>query len=150
VNDPTTGVQLLDYVERMLRLIGERELADRYELRDETGQPGVLLESRKWEDYLALGVTEIREYGSTSTQVMRRMRALLEGLLVTRFLIGSPSYDRLPSEPEGVVGLRGDRSHSVDLDRPAGLGTSTRDSRIEAENPSYRRDTVGDLPHLGV
>ncbi len=31
--------------------------------------------------YLALGVTEILEYGSTSTQVTRRLRTLLESLL---------------------------------------------------------------------
>lgn len=35
---------------------------------------------RSWEEFLALGVTEIREYGSSSIQVMRRMRALLEQL----------------------------------------------------------------------
>ena len=36
---------------------------------------------RTWDDFLALGVTEIREYGGTSTQITRRLRALLEGLL---------------------------------------------------------------------
>jgi uncharacterized membrane protein len=35
---------------------------------------------RSWDEYLALGVTEIREYGSTSIQVMRRLRAMLEEL----------------------------------------------------------------------
>ena len=39
------------------------------------------LNSRTWEDFLALRSTEIREYGSTSTQVTRRPRALLEGLM---------------------------------------------------------------------
>jgi len=42
---------------------------------------GVVVPVRRWEDFLALGVTEIREFGSTSIQVMRRMRALLEKLL---------------------------------------------------------------------
>jgi hypothetical protein len=32
-------------------------------------------------NFLALGITEIREFGSTSVQVMRRMRAVLEKLL---------------------------------------------------------------------
>ena len=31
---------------------------------------------RKWEDYLTLAVTEIREYGAI--QVTRRLRAMLE------------------------------------------------------------------------
>jgi len=36
--------------------------------------------SRRWEDFLALGLTEIREFDATSVQVMRRLRALLEEL----------------------------------------------------------------------
>jgi uncharacterized membrane protein len=35
---------------------------------------------RTWEQYVSLGVTEIREYGATSIQVVRRMRAMLEEL----------------------------------------------------------------------
>ena len=33
-----------------------------------------------WEQYLDLGVTEIRQYGARSVQVTRRLRALLEEL----------------------------------------------------------------------
>ena len=41
---------------------------------------GVVLPVRVWRDYLSLGVTEIREYGGDSVQVVRRLRALLEQL----------------------------------------------------------------------
>ena len=41
---------------------------------------GLLIPARSWEDYLTLGVTEIRDYGATAIQVMRRMRAMLEEL----------------------------------------------------------------------
>ena len=41
---------------------------------------GVVMPVRTWPDILALGTTEIREYGATSIQVMRRLRALLEEL----------------------------------------------------------------------
>ena len=41
----------------------------------------LVIPGRNWEDYLQLAVTEIREYGATSTQVCRRLRALLEALL---------------------------------------------------------------------
>ena len=41
---------------------------------------GVVLPVRVWGDYLSLGVTEIREYGGDSVQVVRRLRALLEQL----------------------------------------------------------------------
>ena len=37
----------------------------------------------RWEDFVTLGLTEIREYGATSVQIMRRLRALLEELLET-------------------------------------------------------------------
>jgi hypothetical protein len=30
---------------------------------------GVVIPVRRWEDFLALGITEIREFGSTSIQV---------------------------------------------------------------------------------
>ena len=35
---------------------------------------------RTWEDYLTLAVTEIREYGSSTIQVTRRLTAMLEAL----------------------------------------------------------------------
>ena len=37
----------------------------------------MFLPARSWEDYLALAVNEIRQYGATSVQVCRRLRALL-------------------------------------------------------------------------
>ena len=36
--------------------------------------------AQRFEDFLALGVTEIREYGGASIQVMRRLRATLLAL----------------------------------------------------------------------
>ena len=82
VNDPTTAVQVLDHLEDLLQRIGESDLEGRGTLRDRTGAVRVLVPWRRWEEYLALGVTEIREYGGTATQVTRRLRALLENLLV--------------------------------------------------------------------
>jgi uncharacterized membrane protein len=80
VNDPTTAVQVLDYLGDSLRVIGE---TDRSVPGWNTGavRRGVVAPVRRWEDFLALGVTEIREFGSTSIQVMRRLRAVLEKLL---------------------------------------------------------------------
>jgi uncharacterized membrane protein len=81
INDPTTAVQVLDYLGDSLRVIGE---GDRSAPSWHAGAPKrgvVVLPVRRWEDFLALGVTEIREFGSTSIQVMRRMRAVLDKLL---------------------------------------------------------------------
>ena len=80
VNDPTTAVQVLDYVEDLLLVIGRRALGGRGEVRDPDGRPRIVVPVRRWEDYLELGVTEIRQYGATSVQVSRRLRAVLEEL----------------------------------------------------------------------
>jgi uncharacterized membrane protein len=79
VNDPTTAVQVLDYLEETLREVGAaaRPAAG---ASFEAMRSGVIMPVRTWRDFLALGVTEIREYGATSIQVARRLRALLEEL----------------------------------------------------------------------
>jgi uncharacterized membrane protein len=82
VNDPTTAVQVLDYIEDLLLDLGGCELAGRGQLRDGHGRLRVLLPARRWEEFLELGVTEIRGYGATSVQVTRRLRSLLEELRV--------------------------------------------------------------------
>jgi uncharacterized membrane protein len=36
-----------------------------------------------WEDFVALAVTEIRQFGGASIQIARRLRAMLENLMAT-------------------------------------------------------------------
>jgi len=81
VNDPTTAVQVMNHLAEMLRVIGSTDLATHARFCDDDGRPRVLLPTRRWEDYLALAVTEIREYGAGSIQVVRRLRAMLDDLL---------------------------------------------------------------------
>ncbi len=80
VNDPTTAVQVLDYLGEALRLVGTTERSIR--TWPTTGPPtaGVIVPARSWEDYLTLTANEIREYGNGGIQIMRRMRAMLEEL----------------------------------------------------------------------
>jgi uncharacterized membrane protein len=80
VNDPTTAVQALNHLSEVLRLIGTTDFSRSRWLADDAVHAGVVIPARSWEDYLTLGVTEIREYGSKAIQVMRRMRAMLEEL----------------------------------------------------------------------
>lgn len=77
VNDPTTAVQVLDYIEDLLLAVGRSDFSGRGVFCDPDGTPRVVLPTRGWEDYLSLGVTEIRRYGGASLQVVRRLRALL-------------------------------------------------------------------------
>ncbi|MET9613592.1 DUF2254 domain-containing protein [Kitasatospora indigofera] len=81
VNDPTTAVQVLNHIETFLHAAGRVGLRDHYVLADGHGQPRLVVPGRSWEEYLELAVTEIRDYGATSVQVCRRLRALLQGLL---------------------------------------------------------------------
>jgi uncharacterized membrane protein len=78
VNDPTTAVQVLNHLGDTLRLVGSTPPpvpSDRA-----AGSADVLLPVRRWEEFLSLAVTEIREYGASSVQVLRRLRAVLEEL----------------------------------------------------------------------
>ncbi|MEV6329187.1 DUF2254 domain-containing protein [Streptomyces sp. NPDC051909] len=83
VNDPTTAVQVINYVEWLLRTVGRTRLPGRYVLADRHGDVRLVLPGRDWEAYLQLATCEIMAYGSSSVQICRRLRAMLEGLLDT-------------------------------------------------------------------
>jgi len=80
VNDPTTAVQVIDYLDDVLRHVGQRTLGPWAEARLPDGSVALAVPTRSWEDYVALSVTEIREYGGNSVQVVRRLRVMLEEL----------------------------------------------------------------------
>jgi uncharacterized membrane protein len=81
INDPTTAVQVLNYLGEGLRMIGAADISESRFEGVTAGRRGVVIPVRSWEDYLALATTEIREYGASSIQVMRRMRSMLQELL---------------------------------------------------------------------
>jgi uncharacterized membrane protein len=80
INDPTSAVQVLDYLGETLQMLGARPQGAWTEGRHADGRRLLLIRTPSWADYLALAVTEIREYGAGSVQVLRRLRALLEEL----------------------------------------------------------------------
>jgi uncharacterized membrane protein len=80
VNDPTTAVQVMDHLSDVLRVIGTIDFAASWWEGERDGRAGLVIPVRGWENYLMLGTTEIREYGSSAIQVLRRMRAMLEEL----------------------------------------------------------------------
>src|SRR5208283_5409323 len=79
INDPTTAVQTIDQLEDLLRRLGASELDVDY-AADETGALRLVFPTPTWEDYLKLAFDEIRQFGSSSVQVLRRMMAALVGL----------------------------------------------------------------------
>lgn len=80
INDPTTGEQMLDRVEDLLVDLVQRDL-DTGVVRDARSMPRVVYPTPSWEDFLRLGVTEIRLYGGANPQICRRLAALLQNLL---------------------------------------------------------------------
>jgi len=76
INDPTTAVQAIDQIEDLLRRLGRRDLDAGY-AHDADGKLRLVYPMPTWEDYLTLAFDEIRQYGATSVQVMRRLRSTL-------------------------------------------------------------------------
>lgn len=79
INDPTTAVLAIDQIHHLLRQVGMRRL-DTGEVRDEGGNLRLVYRTPNWEDFVLLAVTEIRQYGAQSIQVVRRLHAMLENL----------------------------------------------------------------------
>ena len=82
INDPTTAVQAIDQIEDLLRRLARRDL-DAGFARDSNGLLRLIVPMPTWEDYLTLAFDEIRQFGTGSIQVMRRLRAALTGLTET-------------------------------------------------------------------
>jgi len=80
INDPTTAVQALDQIQDLLLRLGSRRL-EIGAFRDSNGALRVFVPHPTWEDFLRLAFDEIRFYGATSIQVMRRMKALVSDLI---------------------------------------------------------------------
>lgn len=136
VNDPTTAVQALDQIEDLLRRLGRGDL-EPGNARDAGGALRVVYPKPSWEDYLDLAFDEIRLFGNTSVQVMRRLRSTLVDLAasltnaeraeaVRRCLLHLDlGIERSPLDDE-------DRETARHADRQ-GLGQTRRDA---AEKPS--------------
>ena len=79
INDPTTAVQAIDQIEDILRRLAKKELEAGY-IADASGALRVIFPMPTWEDYLRLSFDEIRQYGTGSVQVMRRLRSALSSI----------------------------------------------------------------------
>lgn len=82
INDPTTAVLGIDQIHELLRRVGRRHLADD-RIHDAAGNLRLIHRTPEWDDFVVLAVTEIRQFGATSVQIPRRLRAMLENLIET-------------------------------------------------------------------
>lgn len=87
INDPTTAVQAIDQIEDLMRRLARHELEAGYS-RDSKGIVRVIFPVPTWEDYLHLSFDEIRQFGASSVQVIRRLRSAL--VAVAETVTGDP------------------------------------------------------------
>jgi uncharacterized membrane protein len=80
VNDPTTATQVVDQLHDLLYRLGSRPFPNGW-YADSLGQPRLFVSKPSWDLYVALAFEEIRQYGATSLQVVRRLRSAVEDLL---------------------------------------------------------------------
>jgi uncharacterized membrane protein len=80
INDPTTAVLGLDQIQQLLLQLGKRRLKDEG-IYDDSGKLRMLVRTPNWEDFVCLGIREIRWYGADSFQINRRLKAMLEDLM---------------------------------------------------------------------
>ncbi|MDI1287081.1 MAG: DUF2254 domain-containing protein [Reyranella sp.] len=124
VNDPTTAVVAIDQIHRLLRYAGNKALGGGH-VRDLAGNLRLVFPTPDWADIVALAVTEVRQYGASSTQVARRLRAMLEHLV-----------DRLPQQRAAAL------ERELEL-----LARSVEHCFAEAED--RRRANIADFQGLG-
>jgi len=126
INDPTTAVQALDQIEDLLIRLGRRRL-EIGAFRDAQGNLRLLMNFPAWEDFLRLAFDEIRTYGATSVQVMRRMKALVNQLISLLPEERRPALrhwqGRIQSTVERTYTDTEDKLDASDED-PQGLGAS--------------------------
>ena len=97
--------------------------------RDAQGALRLLMRFPAWEDFLRLAFDEIRLYGATSVQVMRRMKAQVNQLISLLPAERRPALrywqERLQSTVERTYSDTQDKLDASDAD-PQGLGSSRR------------------------
>jgi uncharacterized membrane protein len=97
-----------------------------------------------WTDFLRLAVTEIREYGATSIQVLRRLRAMLEDLRDSVLPEHRPAIDeelgRLDATVHRAFGGTKDLESAAIADRQ-GIGSPAERSMSHPEDRLARRST---------
>jgi len=132
---------MLDHIEAIVEVAARTELHTRYALSGRDGTVRVVLPGRGWADYLELAVTEIRDYGATSTQVCRRLRALLDGLLATvppdRQSAVRDELCRLDAAVEAAFPDPAARSRASGSDRQ-GIGGSRPGQRMTGQPPGSK------------
>ena len=131
INDPTTAVLALDQIHRLLRLVGRRQLRGDT-IRDEHGQPRIILHTPNWEDFVHVACVEIASCGANNVQIARRLRAMIENCIESLPPHRHPALliqrDRLDRMVESLYSIPDDLALARMADSQ-GLGGSSRARR---------------------
>ena len=136
INDPTTAVQAIDQIEDLLRRLARCDLENCWAV-DQDGILRVTYQMPTWDDYLALAFDEIRQFGSGSIQVMRRLQSamaeLADCIIDDRVMAVRACLDHLDSSIDHSALDPLDRRSARVEDRQ-GLGLSHRQRRDADQN----------------
>jgi len=129
VNDPTTATQMINHLGDLLAGVGTRAQSEPGALADAHGDLRLAVPTRSWEDYLDLGVSEIRQYGRRSPQTCRRLRAMLQDLHDAVLPVHRPAVRRHIEALDETVRLGFDDGHErrfALMPDPQGVGGPSR------------------------
>lgn len=135
VNDPTTATQSLDHLHDLVRRLTRRRFPSEARA-DEHGSLRLVLPRLDYEGYVRLAFEEIREYGSESVQVMRRLRDVL-----TDCISIAPDGRRevLHAELERATRARGVADRSRSRSQASEAPEVSQDPEIAVALPTDRR-----------
>ncbi|WP_414474635.1 DUF2254 domain-containing protein [Microvirga sp. M2] len=140
INDPTTAVQALDQIDDLLRRLSHQPLGNLW-IKDRAGVARLFVPMPGWEGYLALAFDEIRQYGLTSVQVMRRLRAALAGLAETGDMKHRIAVRDYLAHLDATIrhsGLDAQDRAAARQEDPQGLGFA-RSERLDDPAPTWRK-----------
>jgi uncharacterized membrane protein len=125
-NDPTTAVLALDRIHDLLRRLANRAIPSPVRRRD--GRVLLVLPRPSWDDFVRLGLEEIRVAGATQVQVVRRLDALLRDLAAAA-----------PADRQRALGLQ-----RTEVDRLlAGHGPASGDGQVMDRGADAPMRSVG-------
>ena len=113
-NDPATAVQALDRIHDLLRRLAVRRFPA--PVRAVNGQVRLLFHRPDWDEYVRLGLDEIRLAGGTQLQVTRRLTAILSDLAA----VAPEDRQTAIQEQQAALDISVERGFTTAIDRARG------------------------------